>query len=157
MHACFLFKWNCTWIKIVTTSFPSCKMYSQIWHVFLVVKCFLGNMLYIWQCMAAPVLICNECINARTKKLGKTETCILSALPFICGVIIMSIAVFLLHFHHIYWVGLPAYLSNHSLFWREHIFVGCNEFPALICHPSSPATWAYSFSKSEMGFYVFAL
>ena len=28
-------------------------------------------------------------------------------------------------------VGLPAYFSSHSLFLREHIFVGLNEFPSL--------------------------
>ena len=29
-------------------------------------------------------------------------------------------------------VGLPAYLSNHNPFSREHIFVGFNEFPSLV-------------------------
>ena len=56
-----------------------------------------------------------------------------------------------------YGVGLPAYLSNRNQFSREHVFVGFNEFPSLVywcCHPSSPATGAYSFSKSEIGFYV---
>ena len=49
-----------------------------------------------------------------------------------------------------FWVGLPAYLSNHNPFSREHIFVGFNEFPSHVlvhCHPSSPTTGAYSFCK----------
>ena len=29
-------------------------------------------------------------------------------------------------------VGLPAYLSNHNLLSREHIFVGFNEFSSLV-------------------------
>ena len=35
-------------------------------------------------------------------------------------------------FYHFFGVGLPAFLSNHSLFSREHIFLGCNEFPSLV-------------------------
>ena len=43
------------------------------------------------------------------------------------------VAVFLLHlFFIIFGVGLPAYLSNHNPFSREHIFVGFNEFPSLV-------------------------
>ena len=41
-------------------------------------------------------------------------------------------AVFLLHLFIIFGVGLPAYLSNHNPFSREHIFVGFNEFPSLM-------------------------
>ena len=48
-----------------------------------------------------------------------------------CGVI-TSTAVFLLHFNHIFGVGLPTYFSSHSPFSREHIFVGFNEFPSLV-------------------------
>ena len=36
-------------------------------------------------------------------------------------------------FYHIFGVGLPAYFSNHNPFLREHIFVGFNEFPSLVC------------------------
>ena len=42
------------------------------------------------------------------------------------------VAVFLLHPFIIFGVGLPAYLSNHNPFSREHIFVGFNEFPPLV-------------------------
>ena len=35
-------------------------------------------------------------------------------------------------FYHFFGVGLPAYLSNHNLFLREHIFVGFNKFPSLV-------------------------
>ena len=38
-------------------------------------------------------------------------------------------------FFIIFGVGLPAYLSNHNLFSREHIFVnfvGLNDFPSLV-------------------------
>ena len=42
-------------------------------------------------------------------------------------------AIFLLHLFIIFGVGLPAYLSNHNPLSREHIFVGFNEFPALVC------------------------
>ena len=31
------------------------------------------------------------------------------------------------------WVGLSAYFSSHSLFSREHIFVGFNTFLSLMC------------------------
>ena len=42
--------------------------------------------------------------------------------------------VFLLHlFINLFEVGLPAYLSIHSPFSKEHIFVGFNEFPSLVC------------------------
>ena len=33
----------------------------------------------------------------------------------------------------IFGVGLHAYLSNQNPFSREHIFVGFNEFPSLMC------------------------
>ena len=42
------------------------------------------------------------------------------------------VAVFLLHLFIIFGVGLPAYLSNHNPFSREHIFEGFNEFPSLV-------------------------
>ena len=69
--------------------------------------------------------------------------------PLVCGVHFTSMAVFLLQLFIYFAVGLPAYFSNHSPFSREHIFVGVNEFSSLVywCHPSSPATGAYSFSK----------
>ena len=35
--------------------------------------------------------------------------------------------------NHFFGVGLPAYLSYHNLFLREHISVGFNEFPSLLC------------------------
>ena len=54
--------------------------------------------------------------------------------PFnLWGQYFTSVAVFLLHlFYHFFGVGLPAYLSNHNPFSREHIFVGFNEFPSLV-------------------------
>ena len=48
------------------------------------------------------------------------------------GLIVTFVAVFLLHLFIIFGVGLPAYLSNHSPFSREHIFVDFNEFPSLV-------------------------
>ena len=45
----------------------------------------------------------------------------------------MFVAVFLLHLFIIFGVGLPAYLSNHNPFSREHIFVGFKEFFSLVC------------------------
>ena len=61
-------------------------------------------------------------------------------------------------FYHIFWVGLPAYFSNHSPFLREHIFCRFQRVSysrvLVHCHPSSPAKEAYSFWKSAMGFYV---
>ena len=42
------------------------------------------------------------------------------------------VAVFLLRLFIIFGVGLPAYLSKHNPFSREHIFVGFNEFPSLV-------------------------
>ena len=48
------------------------------------------------------------------------------------GLIFPFVAVFLLHLFVILGVGLPAYLSNHNLFSREHIIVGFNEFPSLV-------------------------
>ena len=38
-----------------------------------------------------------------------------------------------LSFCHFFAVGLPAYLSIYNPFLREHIFVGFNEFPSLVC------------------------
>ena len=49
------------------------------------------------------------------------------------SLIFMFVVVFLLHFIIILGVGLPAYLSNHNLFSREHIFIGFNEFSSLMC------------------------
>ena len=47
----------------------------------------------------------------------------LSLFPFNLGVILFVVVfLVLLHFYHIFGVGLPAYLSNHSPFSREHIF-----------------------------------
>ena len=40
----------------------------------------------------------------------------------------LSLAVFLLHFYHIFWVGLPAYFSNVDRFWGSTFFVGFNTF-----------------------------
>ena len=45
----------------------------------------------------------------------------------------MSVTVFLLHFITFFGVGLPAYLINNNPFSKEHIFVGFNEFPSLVC------------------------
>ena len=58
----------------------------------------------------------------------------LSAFPFnLWGCIFTFVVVFLLHlFFIIFGVGLPAYLSNHNPFSREHIFVGFNKFPSLV-------------------------
>ena len=57
----------------------------------------------------------------------------LSAFPFyLWGQFFTFVAVFLLHLFIIFGVGLPAYLSNHNLFSREHIIVGFNEFPSLV-------------------------
>ena len=47
--------------------------------------------------------------------------------------VFMSVAVFLLHLFIIFGVGLSVYLSNHNPFSREHIFVGFNQFPSLVC------------------------
>ena len=78
------------------------------------------------------------------------------------GLIFTFVAVFLLYRFIIFGVGLPAFLSNHNQFSSEHIFVGFIEFSSLDsvlmhCHLLSPATGAYSFLKSEMGFYVCAV
>ena len=52
---------------------------------------------------------------------------------FICGVNFLRLwSFFYSIFFIILRVGLPAYLSNHNPFLREHIFVGFNEFPSLV-------------------------
>ena len=57
----------------------------------------------------------------------------LSAFPFnLWGLFFTFVVVFLLHLFIIFGVGLAAYLSNHNLLSREHIFVGFNEFPSLV-------------------------
>ena len=74
----------------------------------------------------------------------------------------MSVDVFLLHLIKLsFWVGFPAYFSNHSLFSMEHIFVRFNKFPYLVCwctviHFHRPQG-AYSFLKSKIGFYLCAV
>ena len=46
------------------------------------------------------------------------------SVPFlICGVICTCMAVFLLHLFIIFGVSLPAYLSNHNSFLKEHLEV----------------------------------
>ena len=35
--------------------------------------------------------------------------------------------------YHIFLVDLPAYFRNHSPLLREHIFVGFNKFPSVVC------------------------
>ena len=45
---------------------------------------------------------------------------------YVCG------SFFAPSFYH-FGVGLPAYLSNHNPLSKKHIFVGFNEFPALVC------------------------
>ena len=47
-------------------------------------------------------------------------------------VFLTFVAMFLLNLFIILGVGLPAFLSNHNPFSREHIFVGFNEFPSLV-------------------------
>ena len=54
--------------------------------------------------------------------------------PLICGVNFYVCGRFSTPlFKIIFRVGLPAYLRNHNPFPREHIFVGFNEFPFLVC------------------------
>ena len=68
----------------------------------------------------------------------------------------MTVCVFdFFFFLNIFGVGIPAYFSNHSLFLREHIFGGFNEFPSLmyLC----TVIHQHSFLKSEMGIYVCAV
>ena len=48
---------------------------------------------------------------------------------YVCGRLWPFVAIFFI----ISRVGLPAYLSNHNPFSREHIFVAFNEFSALVC------------------------
>ena len=67
----------------------------------------------------------------------------------------MFVAVFLLHFHHIFWsrcfrlLQQPQSVFEGAHFWR---FLRVSFSRVLVqCKPSSPATGAYSFSKSEMG------
>ena len=56
--------------------------------------------------------------------------------PLICGVnyVCESFSTTLYQF---FLVGLPAYFSNHSMFSREHIFVGINRFPSLVSPSAS--------------------
>ena len=56
-----------------------------------------------------------------------------SAFPFILlGYFLRLWPLYSIFFHH-FLVGLPAYFSNHSPFFREHNFVGFNKFPSLMC------------------------
>ena len=52
--------------------------------------------------------------------------------PLICGVYFYVFGCFSTPSFIIFGVGLPAYLSNHNPFSREHIFVGFNEFPSPV-------------------------
>ena len=53
--------------------------------------------------------------------------------PLIYGVNFIRLwPFFYSHLFIIFGVGLPAYLSNHNPFSREHIFVSFNEFPSLV-------------------------
>ena len=58
----------------------------------------------------------------------------LSAFPFqFVGSIFLRLWPFFYSiFLSFFGVCLPAYLSNHNPFSREHIFVGFNEFPSLV-------------------------
>ena len=74
--------------------------------------------------------------------------------PLICGVNFLRLWPF---FYSIilsfFGVGLPAYLINQNPFSRSTFLLGLTSF-LLSC---IGATGAYSFSKSEMGFYVCAV
>ena len=79
-------------------------------------------------------------LASKIKKVWRTlldiYTLSLSAFPLICGVNFFFFYVCgrfsTLSFLIIFGVGLPAYLSNHNPFSREHILVGSNEFPSLM-------------------------
>ena len=69
---------------------------------------------------------------------GNSPGAVLASLSQLCPLVLWGI--FYVYgrfsipaFYHFFLVGLPAYFSNHSPFLREHIFVGFNEFPSLVC------------------------
>ena len=66
--------------------------------------------------------------------IGKQILSLSRPSPLIWGVnfFFTFVAVILLHLFIIFRVGLPAYLSNHNPFPREHIFGGINKFPSLM-------------------------
>ena len=81
--------------------------------------------------------------------------------PFILwGYFSTSVTVFLFHLFIIFSVGFLAYFCNHNPFLREHIFVGFNEFPSLVCwctvihhhQPQGPTLF-----WREMGLYMCAV
>ena len=58
----------------------------------------------------------------------------LSAFPFeLRGQLRLWLFFYSVFKYHIFGVGLSSYFSNHSLSSREHIFVGFNKFPSLMC------------------------
>ena len=75
--------------------------------------------------------------------------------PLFLWVIFTSMAVFLLHLFIIFGV---AYFSNHSPFFREHVFIVFNKFPSLVCwcsviHHHWPQRPNF-FLKSEVRFFL---
>ena len=112
------------WHSIITNCFCTIKVI-----MFLPIRC--GEPRAVYQNSTMETAISLMFFLKIDRKIMINKTFSLSVIGMKQNIIKKS--VFLLLFHNIFWLGLPAYFSNHSPFSREHIFVGFNKFPSLVC------------------------